>query len=248
MTTYIDLTGKTGSEIVELLKKNAPKPTPCLFPWERIDPVQARGETRLELVAEYEEVLGEDIDMPSSEGRYVPDLDRVLMTDGIHTANARVNRGATAIPILLRLGTKTDADIDAAGANADHGSRRNNEEKRNAIKLLLRNPELCARSNNWLAEIAKVSPPLVEEVRVELENDPANPIARLKKRRAKRNGAEYEVTSPKRKTAKAKPAPEELVASITGDIAKRLKPYSDTERTAVCQQLVAAIPAMISGL
>lgn len=66
-----------------------------------------------------------------------------------------------------------DAVLYSVGANAEHGARRTNEDKRRCVDTLLRDPEWCKWSNREIAKRCKVSPKLVNNMRDELtEADP----------------------------------------------------------------------------
>jgi hypothetical protein len=47
--------------------------------------------------------------------------------------------------------------LHAVGANARHGLRRTNADKRRAVELLLADAEWAAKSSNWIAQTRGVS-------------------------------------------------------------------------------------------
>ncbi len=242
-----DITTMSPDEIKDQLERHE-KPLLCLACPPRIEFLQPRLTTDLVLVADYEGALTNGDKLPPAKGIFVYDLNICKVFDGIHTTTARYNLGMIPVPVLLQLGTSTDADIAAASANHSNGARRTNADKRNAVKILLRNPELGCLTNNRLAEIAKVSAQLVEDVRIELENDPNNPIARPKKRRVIRKGVEYDIDAPATQstaTAKVLP-PEKLVQRIVDYLGKQLETQPVEERTTLCGQVMNAIRANYS--
>lgn len=70
-------------------------------------------------------------------------------------------RISSSIPALVRPGTRRDAVLLAAGANAAHGLRRTVEDKRRAVDALLADPEWGDWSDNAIARAARVSAPFV---------------------------------------------------------------------------------------
>lgn len=56
----------------------------------------------------------------------------------------------------VRAGTRRDAILHAAGANANHGLRRTNEDKRRSVEVLLRDPEWSQWSNRMIATACAV--------------------------------------------------------------------------------------------
>lgn len=244
MAEIPDITSLSPDETSTLLEKHG-KPLLCMVPWDRIDFIQSRVTTDPALVAEYEESLGNGDNLPPSKGIYIPELNISKLFDGIHSATGRHNLGQLLIPVFLQVGTNTDAEIAAAGANHSNGARRSNADKRHAVAILLRNPELCGRSNNWLAKVSRVSPALVEEVRVELESDPVNPISRPKKRLVTRNGVEYETDAPSTSAESPKKAavisPKKLVQGILGSLDKQLEKQPAEQHAPICEELIAII-------
>ncbi|MDI9548370.1 MAG: hypothetical protein QM346_12310 [Chloroflexota bacterium] len=94
------------------------------------------------------------------------------LADGFHrlaawkTADA-VN-GAPTIQSEVRAGTRRDAILHAAGANAAHGLRRTPADKWRAVEALLVDEEWGAWSDRRIAEACAVSPTFVGQVRAKL--------------------------------------------------------------------------------
>jgi hypothetical protein len=89
--------------------------------------------------------------------------------DGNHRILARVRAGFDEIAAYVEKGTYRDAILRAAGANHDHGLPRSSRDKRAAVRALLVDKTWGKRSDRWIAETAKVSRPLVAEVRAEMQ-------------------------------------------------------------------------------
>ena len=68
----------------------------------------------------------------------------------------------------VRVGTRRDAVLYAAGANATHGLRRTNADKRRAVETLLRDEEWAHWSDGEIARRCSVSQPFVSSIRRDL--------------------------------------------------------------------------------
>jgi hypothetical protein len=78
------------------------------------------------------------------------------LADGFHRLAAYRKSRRTAIPADVRTGTQRDAILYAVGANAKHGLRRTNEDKRNAVGILLADAEWSKLSNREIARLCSV--------------------------------------------------------------------------------------------
>ena len=87
------------------------------------------------------------------------------LADGFHRVNAALNAGLTEIAADVRQGTLDDAKWHAAGANATHGLRRTNADKRKSVGLALSTERGRASSDRGIAEQCGVGAPLVGSVR-----------------------------------------------------------------------------------
>ena len=105
------------------------------------------------------------------------------LADGFHRVQAYRDAFPDAgktIPVEVRAGTRRDAILHAAGANANHGLRRTNADKRRAVETLLRDEEWAAWSNTEIARRCTVSESSVRNIRAELER--ASQIAKVTER------------------------------------------------------------------
>jgi hypothetical protein len=96
------------------------------------------------------------------------DGSRYILADGFHRLAAHIRAGAADIACEVKAGTLRDAILYAAGANAAHGHRRTNADKRRAIDTLLRDEEWRAKSDRWIADVVKVHHATVASLREEL--------------------------------------------------------------------------------
>lgn len=93
------------------------------------------------------------------------------LADGWHRRAAALKLERKFLPAEVHLGTKRDAMLYAAGANATHGLPRSNEDKRRAVLMLLQDDEWCQWSDHEIARRCMVSQPLVSKIRRELSDN-----------------------------------------------------------------------------
>lgn len=90
------------------------------------------------------------------------------LADGFHRHEAARRAGFTEITAEVRPGTRREAVLYAAGANAQHGLRRSHADKRRAVQVLLEDPEWQAWSDREIARRCAVHHELVGQLRREL--------------------------------------------------------------------------------
>jgi hypothetical protein len=93
------------------------------------------------------------------------DGEYLWMADGFHRRAGRKLAKFEDIEADIRPGTVRDALLYSAGCNGEHGLRRTNEDKRQAISLLLADEEWASRSDRWIADQCHVEHHLVARVR-----------------------------------------------------------------------------------
>jgi len=92
--------------------------------------------------------------------------------DGFHRVQAYRDAFPASddgVPVEVRSGTRRDAILHAAGANASHGLRRTNADKQRAVETLLRDNEWAAWSNAEIARRCAVDEKTVRNMRSKLE-------------------------------------------------------------------------------
>lgn len=92
-----------------------------------------------------------------------------FLADGFHRVHAARQSGAMTIQANVIEGTIRDAILHAVGANADHGLRRKNDDKRRAVETLLNDPEWSKWSNSEIARRCAVSDMTVHRIRESLQ-------------------------------------------------------------------------------
>lgn len=154
---------------------------------------QPRAEISADLVAEYSEAMSAGAQFPPVVIYY--DGSDYWLADGFHRLRALANLGR---PVLadIRQGTRRDAVLFSAGANATHGQRRTNADKRRAVLALLNDDEWQQWSNREIARRCAVSEFLVRGIRDEA--DPSAIKSQIETRRVVRQGTEYDMTVPPR--------------------------------------------------
>lgn len=109
---------------------------------------------------------------PQSASRVAPvtvfyDGSEYWLADGFHRAAASEGCQRTEIQADVRPGSRRDACLAAAGANATHGLRRSNADKRRAVVLLLQDEEWSQWSDREIARRCGVSHTFVSNLRAE---------------------------------------------------------------------------------
>ncbi len=96
------------------------------------------------------------------------DGERFWLADGFHRYAATLQLGRVEVACDVRGGTMRDAMLHAAGANATHGLRRTNADKRRAVATMLADPDWGRWSDREIARRCGVSHPFVAQVRASL--------------------------------------------------------------------------------
>ena len=131
-------------------------------------------------VQEYSEALAAGANFPPVI--VFSDGDSYWLSDGFHRFEAHQSAGLTEIDAEIRDGGLRDAKLFAAGANADHGLRRTQADKRNSILALLTDPEWRNWSDKEIARRTATSDKTVAKVRRELSGDGVNAEIRVEER------------------------------------------------------------------
>jgi len=131
---------------------------------------QPRAKVDETVVAEYAEAIREGVKFP--ELVVFSDGADIWLADGFHRYHAFRAAGIEDVPVFIRNGTRRDAVLYSVGANAHHGLRRSNEDKRKAVQTLLADPEWAAWSDREIARHCNVHHQLVATVRSSLDDHP----------------------------------------------------------------------------
>lgn len=124
---------------------------------------QPRTEIDHELVSDYAENINS---LPPVTVHY--DGATYWLSDGFHRYFAHKNRNCESIWAEVLTGSKRDAILYSVGANANHGKRRTNEDKRKAVLTLLNDEEWSQWSDTKIADQCQVDRSTVGVYRREL--------------------------------------------------------------------------------
>ena len=94
---------------------------------------QPRAALNQAAVDDYAEVIDR---LPPGKGMF--DGAAIWLWDGHHTYFAHKKAGRDEMAVDVTPGTLRDAILASLSANAEHGLRRTNEDKRKAVRVLLR--------------------------------------------------------------------------------------------------------------
>jgi hypothetical protein len=130
---------------------------------------QARIQINFTVVAEYAEAMQEGAIFPPIIVFY--DGTKYWLADGFHRTRAAIDVGRKTIEAKIIEGSRRDAILYSIQANAEHGLRRSQEDKRQAVLALLKDDEWSQWSNQEIAKRCKVSPPLVAKLRSTLPDN-----------------------------------------------------------------------------
>lgn len=113
------------------------------------------------------------------------------LADGFHRHAAALQAGRADVDAEIRPGTQRDAVLYACGANAAHGLRRTNADKRRAVLTLLEDEEWQHWSDGVIAQRCAVSQPFVSGLRPKEPTHNGYEIERT----ATRNGTTYTINT-----------------------------------------------------
>jgi chromosome segregation ATPase len=133
---------------------------------------QSRAAIDQNLINEYTEDMRNGAQFPPvivfNDGR------NMWLADGFHRYYATIVAGLTEIQAQENEGTLQDAKRYSMSANAKHGARRTNADKRHAVLMALEDEEYKELSNLKIAEICGVGEHLVRTVKNEVNSPKAN--------------------------------------------------------------------------
>ena len=130
---------------------------------------QVRTTLHKNVVLAYEEDIKNGAIMPPLTVFAERGSERYILADGFHRLLAAVNADKHEVDIELHEGGMHEALMYALGANAGHGLRRTNADKRNAVKLALKNPEISRLKMQEIADICRVTTRTVRRISTDLQ-------------------------------------------------------------------------------
>ena len=161
-------------------------PTPEYLPIAeiRIDGgTQSRVKLNWDVIAEYAEAIELNAIFPPILVFY--DGKNYWLADGFHRLYATKKAGRQVIALEVRQGSHRDALLYSVGANANHGLRRTNADKRRAVEIMLRDEEWSRWSNREIAKRCEVSEFMVRQMRESICDKNADSCKRIAQRQGK---------------------------------------------------------------
>jgi ParB-like chromosome segregation protein Spo0J len=128
--------------------------------------LQGRCKLNQEVIDEYSEALREGIKLPAIKVFRIGS--RHYLVDGWHRYFAHKKAGLEDIEVEVIDGNMREATLYAIGANDDHGLRRNNEDKRKAVMMLLDDVEWSEWNDSEIAKASRVSRMTVSRIKSSL--------------------------------------------------------------------------------
>lgn len=125
--------------------------------------LQPRVEMDQALIDEYADAITNGAKFPAVT--VFQDGGDFWLADGYHRLAAFKKIGALDIPVEIHQGTFREAVLFSISANATHGKRRTNEDKRKAVMTLLSDMEWGNWSDSEIARKAAVTQPYVSKLR-----------------------------------------------------------------------------------
>lgn len=124
---------------------------------------QSRSSIDRGVVSDYAEAVRDGATFPPITVFF--DGSSYWLADGFHRYEAYSAAQIYDVPADIRQGTQRDAILFSVGANASHGLRRTNDDKRRAVLTLLNDPEWAAWSDREIARACGVSNRFVSNLR-----------------------------------------------------------------------------------
>lgn len=133
---------------------------------------QSRAALSQAVIDEYAETIRDGSDFPPVTVFH--DGKEYWLADGFHRIEAYRKAGAIEIEADIRQGEKREAILFSVGANAAHGLRRTNDDKRRAVMTLLYDKEWSLWSDREIATQCRVSHTFVAKQRNDLTGNVAS--------------------------------------------------------------------------
>lgn len=127
--------------------------------------VQSRAELHMPTVEDYTHLLKDNVILPPIDVVFDQAIDTYWVADGHHRYWATVRAERKQIACNIIHGTKRDAILHSVGSNHAHGLRRNFEDKRRSVRMLLTDEEWKYWSNSEIARRCGVSHTFVAKSR-----------------------------------------------------------------------------------
>lgn len=152
-------------------------PEGCTFERIACDNLEATAATQVRIkfdpgtIDQYTEDFQNGADFPPLDVFREPNSERNILADGFHRHRAAINAEREDIGCIVHPGGMREALIHALGANAGHGLRRTNRDKRHAVEMALKDPEISEYQMQEIADICRVTRQTVRRIQNDLLAD-----------------------------------------------------------------------------
>ena len=205
---------------------------------------QTRVQLNAAAVKEYGEAMTEGVHFPPVIVFF--DGTDHWLADGFHRVQASMDIGALSIDAEIRPGNQRDARLYSVGANAAHGLRRTNDDKRRAVSVLLDDAEWKAWSDRKIADLCGVSITFVSALRrPEVAEKQAEAKTKSASKKAESSAQEYP-TKPKGCSPTTPPEPDSSLDSESSE--KATPPDESAKQPGPVQATKPAEPAEVEKL
>ena len=147
----------------------ATKKSRKMMPIENVEATtatQVRVKLHKDVIDLYEKDIRAGQDMPPVVVFSEKGSERNILADGFHRIVAHVNAEKDEIEVEVHEGNMHDALAYALQANRQHGLRRSNADKINAVKMALKDPVFSSLTQAEIADLCGVSRETVSRVSV----------------------------------------------------------------------------------
>ncbi len=175
---------------------------------------QMRAAMNEETVADYAEEMVAGAEFPPVIVYH--DGEAYWLADGYHRVDAARRIGRNDITAEVHDGDRRDAILHGIGANARHGLRRTQADKRHAVETLLRDEQWFKWSDRHIAKIANVDHKTVGKIRREVLGGeiPSDRTVLFQDRQGNRSEMRVRPTPP---AAKGSSLVQDLLKTISND-------------------------------
>lgn len=138
--------------------------------WLDCDKIEATAATQIrvkldkDVIRAYTDDIKAGAEFPAVDVFCEENSERYILADGFHRHRAHINADRPQIECEIHTGTMLDALIHALGSNSEHGFRRTNADKRHAVEMALKDPELSQLSRQEIADICRVTKRTVQKI------------------------------------------------------------------------------------
>lgn len=135
-----------------------------------VDAIEATAATQVrvrldrQMIEQYTEDFKNGAGFPPLTCFREENSERIILADGFHRHRAAINAGRTEIGCNIYVGGMREALVEALGSNAEHGFRRSKADKRHAVQMALKDPELSTLTNKEVADICRVHENTVRKI------------------------------------------------------------------------------------